>query len=274
MDWIEHDGVKLAYEFRGTGKPVVLLAGFSADHSYWAAVGDQLVEHRQVLAIDNRGVGESGDPPGPYSAATMARDVVAVCDHLGLEEFDLVGQSMGVSISIELAANFPSRVDRLGLLNGYVKIRPAFCAVVDYALQILRAGGSRREFAQILLPWCLSDASFAQPDVLEKMLADADSNPSPPSLGALEAHARILREFDAGALLGKIQAPTLSLGTRQDVLALPAGAQELARGIQGAELHLMDGAHDIAAEDPESILPILQDFLGRSPRRTERPGGH
>jgi pimeloyl-ACP methyl ester carboxylesterase len=261
MDSVAVDGVQVAYKVRGEGSPVVLVSGFSADHSYWSPIRQALLQHRRVLVLDNRGVGASDDPSEPYTAATMAADVLAVCDHVGFETFDLVGQSMGTSISIELAAMAPDRVDRLALLNGYVRLRAVGLAVIDYAMQRMRAGASWREVVQILTPWCLCDQMLESPGSLEAILADAEANPNPPSLNALELHTRILHEFDAAGLLASVGARTLCLGAHHDVIALPAGAAQLAAGIEGAHLELVDGGHDVPAENPGLIADVLGRFL-------------
>ena len=107
------DGTPIAYTDAGTGPAVLLLHGFAADHTAnWAAPGviDALVgSGRRVIATDARGHGQSGKPhdPDAYAGATMPRDAQAVLDHLGVEEVDVVGYSMGSMVSARLVADEP-----------------------------------------------------------------------------------------------------------------------------------------------------------------------
>lgn len=106
------DGVAIAYEDHpgdDTRPPVLLHHGFAADtHANWRRPGvlDALVATgRRVLSIDARGHGQSDKPhdPAAYDSPAMVRDVSALLDHLGIEEVDLVGYSMGGFVSLETA---------------------------------------------------------------------------------------------------------------------------------------------------------------------------
>lgn len=257
----DHDGVAIAYQTLGSGPPVILVAGFTADHTYWGELAQLLADEHQVITLDNRGVGQSADPQGPYSTTAMANDVLSVADTLGLDSFDLVGQSMGTSIALTVAGKHPERLNRLVLLNGYRQIRPVFMAVVDDALRRLQSGGSRSEFARRLMPWCLSDETFRDPDRISQMVAASADNPDAPSINALISHAAVLRDFDAGYLLGAIPAETLLVGTNQDVVALPSGSLDLAKGLSNAIVKFIDGPHDVTVEQPHKIFSLLRSFF-------------
>ena len=261
MRRVDNDGVSIAYQTIGSGRPIVLVAGFTADHTYWDQLAALLADERQVITLDNRGVGESDDPEDPYSMNTMATDVLTVTNALGLDSFDLVGQSMGTSIAMTLASTHSERVNRLALLNGYRKIRPVFMAVVNDALERLRSGGSRADFVRQLMPWSLGDKSFCDPDQIEQLVTDSVANPAAPSLNALQLHATVLRDFDAQPLLSSIPHPTLLVATNQDIVSLPTGSIELAEGLANANVTLIDGPHDVTVEQPRTIYDILDDFL-------------
>ncbi len=74
-----------------------------------------LAERFEVILFDNRGIGESDAPPGPYTAAEMAADVVQVLDEAGVERAHVLGTSLGGMVAQELALTSPERVDRLVL---------------------------------------------------------------------------------------------------------------------------------------------------------------
>lgn len=110
------DGFELAYDDLGEGEPVVLIHGFaSSRQGTWEETGwyDELTDAgRRVVALDCRGHGDSAKPhdPAAYGHATMAGDVVALLDHLGIDRADLMGYSMGGWVSLHLLVDHPDRV--------------------------------------------------------------------------------------------------------------------------------------------------------------------
>src|SRR5690606_26193148 len=117
--WADNDGVRIAWEVRGPEDdpvPVVLVHGLGYARWGWEPVVDRLAEHRRVVLLDNRGIGGSDVPPGPYSAAQMAGDVLAVVDAVGADRVQLVGASLGGMVVQEVARQRPELVDRLVLV--------------------------------------------------------------------------------------------------------------------------------------------------------------
>jgi 3-oxoadipate enol-lactonase len=121
----ELDGLELHYEERGSGRPLLLVAGIPAVASDWAPLAERLSGSRRVIAFDNRGSGSSTVTPGPYSTASLATDAIALLDHLGIERADVFGMSLGGMIAQELALARPDRVDRLVLGCTHCGVRHA-----------------------------------------------------------------------------------------------------------------------------------------------------
>ena len=107
-------GVDLYYERAGTGPPVLLVMGLGMNATGWWRTIPVLARGFTVLSFDNRGVGRSGRPPGPYSMAQMAGDAVAVLDAAGVQAAHVYGVSLGGMIAQEIALRHPERV--LGLV--------------------------------------------------------------------------------------------------------------------------------------------------------------
>jgi pimeloyl-ACP methyl ester carboxylesterase len=101
------DGFELHYEERGSGRPLLLVAGIPAVASDWAPLAERLSGAGRVMAFDNRGSGSSTVTPGPYSSASLAADAVALLDHLGIKRADVFGMSLGGMIAQELALGWP-----------------------------------------------------------------------------------------------------------------------------------------------------------------------
>ncbi len=117
---ITNDKVKIAYQVLGkTSKqpPLVMIIGLSGVKEDWRSLSHDLAKNRQVIVMDNRGLGESDIPPGPYSTQMMATDVLAVINQLGYQKVDVMGHSLGGMIAQQFTALFPSNVRKLILAS-------------------------------------------------------------------------------------------------------------------------------------------------------------
>src|SRR3954463_12057475 len=116
MQRFQNDEIEIAYLDEGEGDPIVLIHGFASTavinwvHPGWVTTLTKA--HRRGIALDNRGHGASSKPydPAAYHSATMAEDVRALLDHLGIARADVMGYSMGARISAFLALAHPQRV--------------------------------------------------------------------------------------------------------------------------------------------------------------------
>jgi len=116
MRSFQHDGIEIAYLDEGEGEPIVLIHGFASTAAVnWVFPGwvtTLTKARRRTIAPDNRGHGASSKlyDPAAYHSATMAEDVRALLDHLGLAHADVMGYSMGARIAAYLALAHPERV--------------------------------------------------------------------------------------------------------------------------------------------------------------------
>jgi pimeloyl-ACP methyl ester carboxylesterase len=234
------DGIKLHFDDRGSGAPVLLLHGFAADSAAnWVQpkVADALVESgRQVVLVDARGHGRSDKPhdPSAYANNAMVDDARAAIEHFGWDEIDVVGYSMGAITTLRLAAT-----------EGRVR-KAVFGGI---GARIVTRGLEGRE--------AIADALLAE---------DKDAIPDP--------GARAFREFadstgaDKQALaavqrggweplpdLGLITAPVLVIcGDRDTLVGAP---DELARMLPHATSVVVSGDHLSAVGDPRFRQEIV-----------------
>src|SRR3989338_85192 len=110
------NGASIYYEMRGSGHPLILISGYTRDHTLWTPVLEALAARFQVLRFDNRGVGRTQDEGQPLSASLMAEDVRALAKALGLQKPHIIGQSMGGTVAQKLAAAYPDEIGKLVLL--------------------------------------------------------------------------------------------------------------------------------------------------------------
>lgn len=118
--------------------PVVVAAhGITASHLSWAMVASALEDDVRLVAPDLRGRGASSGLPGPYGMRTHARDLVAVLDHFGVESAVVVGHSMGGYVVGAMAWEFPSRVQRVLMVDGGVPLPVPPGLTVDQLLEAI-----------------------------------------------------------------------------------------------------------------------------------------
>ena len=113
----EHDGVQLAYEVRGEGEPLLMIHGLGYDRFGWGPLSDLLARDFKVVVFDNRGVGDSDVPEGPYAVSQMVADAVAVLDAAGIDRAHVFGVSLGGYIAQEFALTHPEKLKKLVLVS-------------------------------------------------------------------------------------------------------------------------------------------------------------
>lgn len=109
--------INLCYNARGDGQPLILIIGFASAQTSFFGLARVLAKHYRVVTFDNRGVGGSDKPAGPYSISMMAGDTIGLMDYLRIEKAHIMGGSMGGMIAQEMAIDHPQRVDRLILFS-------------------------------------------------------------------------------------------------------------------------------------------------------------
>jgi pimeloyl-ACP methyl ester carboxylesterase len=111
------NGTRLHYVTAGEGPPVMLLHGWPETSHEWRHVVGLLAGDYQVVAPDLRGFGASAKPATGYDAATIAADVAALGDHLGLRDVTVIGHDWGAVFAYAYAATFPGQVGALGIVE-------------------------------------------------------------------------------------------------------------------------------------------------------------
>ena len=116
----EINGVKLHYLVAGKGDPVVLLHGFAETSHMWRPLIAKLSDKHTVIAPDLRGFGQSSAPEGGYTKKAMAQDIHALVKSLKYDRIRLVGHDIGLMVAYAYAAQYPSEVDRIVLMEAFL----------------------------------------------------------------------------------------------------------------------------------------------------------
>jgi len=263
MPFVRSSGAEIYYEVRGTsGPPLVLVRGFASSIRTWNGVDVDLAADHRTIVLDNRGSGRSAAPAGAYRVAQMARDVVAVMSHAGLDDAHVVGTSLGGMIAQELALRYPGRVRSLVLAatapgsNRGAPITKA--GMMPLAAAAVLPGRWR---AQLTARVTLSPSSRAKCGMAVQPEKSARSRAGG-SVAGLVGQAYAIFLHDAVNRLGRVAAPTLIIHGDSDALIEPQHARYLAELIPNARLESWSGAgHDLATEDPQRLADSVRRHI-------------
>lgn len=251
--------VHIAWERRGAGTPLLLIHGLGYARWGWEPVAEPLAERFEVLLFDNRGIGESASPPGPYTAAELAADAVEVLDEAGVERAHVLGTSLGGMVAQELALAWPERVDRLVLActtpgGPHALPMPEQTVALMAEAPSLEPLVALRRFVENAL------APGAPQELVERILAHRVRTAQPREAWLAQAAAGL--GFDAWDRLAAIAAPTLVLHGDADAVVAVGNAELLAERIPGARVELFERAgHLFFWEQPERFVSVVTEFL-------------
>ena len=255
-------GVRIAYEIRGEGEPLVLVHGLAYDRAGWGRLPDLLAERFRVVLLDNRGVGESDVPTGPYSVAQMAADVVAVLDDAGIGSTNLFGVSLGGYIAQELTLGYPERVTKLILASaapGGPKAVPMPVATQEV---FARYPTMEREAGlRMFVENSLGERGVRElPDLVEEIFQYRLGHA--PSGEAWLAQATAGATYESFDRIGAIGVPTLVIAGGADVVVDPRNAVLLGELIPDARVEIIpDRGHLLVWEDSERVAERVTEFL-------------
>jgi len=257
-------GIALHYEWHGgcDGPPVVFIRGTGADSSRWLPQVKEYKEKYRTLIFDNRGVGKSDSPDGPYTVSMMAEDTVALLDALNVDTCHLSGLSLGAAIAAQIAIDSPERVKTLQLHGGWAKTHGYAKMYLGMLGRWLEVGGLDLYYEAALLYLFPPDFITNNYDQVMTVLDNMKKNSSPIEgmRGQLDANMSHDIEDD----LSKISAPTLITVGENDMCLPPSFSKELAAGIDNSELVIFPGgSHLFGIQDPETFNKETLDWLDR-----------
>ena len=258
MAFVENQGAKLYWDEQGRGETVLLIMGLGYPSCLWNRTRPVLSQHYRTVAFDNRGVGLSDVPPGPYPIATMASDAAAVLDAAEVSSAHIFGVSMGGMIAQEFALQYPARTRSLILgctAAGGPSAVPAESNVIDV---LLARGMTLEQAREAVLPY-IYDAATPR----EKI--DEDTRVRQRWLPSLEGYmAQLLGilAWESYSRIAQITAPTLVIHGKSDALVPPGNGELIAARIPGAKLVLLEHAsHLFTTDQPQAAHKEILEFL-------------
>lgn len=251
------DDIEIAYNSFGSGEPLILIGGLGAVKELWTEefIGP-LAEKFQVVAFDNRGMGQTPAGSKEFSISQFARDTAQFARRLGLERTHLLGYSMGGYVAQELALQEPGIVDKLVLMStecgGAHGVRQEPGILLQLAADGAGDGADRHFF--------ISAASIASGEV---DLADLFEASDGGSSQAVSMQADAIKQWSGTcARLPGIDRPTLVITGTEDIVMLPENARVISELISGAKLVEMEGGdHGFILQFPARLGALIAEFL-------------
>jgi 3-oxoadipate enol-lactonase len=254
--------VALNFERAGDGPPLLHLGGTGGDLRRPRNALDRALQARfTVLRVDQRGMGLSPVPPGPWCMADFARDALELLDRQGWERCAVLGYSFGGMVAQELALAAPPRIATLVLLSTTSGGAGGSSFPLHEWLHLPLHAQAQRMVLQSDLrrddAWCAANAQL-----YEAMVADteagfslAESTPEGARGRRLQLEAR--RGHDTWARLPSLQVPTQVLAGRHDGIAPLAAQERLAQRIPDAGVTVFEGGHLFFLQDADALPAIV-----------------
>ncbi|SFV05465.1 Pimeloyl-ACP methyl ester carboxylesterase [Methylobacterium sp. 174MFSha1.1] len=274
---IRANGIRQHYLEAGSGPPVVLLHGFPETSYAWRYQIPPLSRHYRVIAPDLRGYGETDKPASGYDKRTMAQDLVALLDALGIDRIALVGHDRGARVATRFAKDHPGRLDRLVVMDNVptrivarsmnAQIARAYWFFLFHLVpdlpEALIAGREDIWLRHFFSDWCFNPhaisgadfdayvAAYKAPGAVRGAMADYRANQ--------EDTAQDLVDADV-----KISCPVLSLwgadfGAVGKTFDMAAVWAEMASDLRTAAIPRC--GHLPHEEQPQEVNRLLLDFL-------------
>jgi pimeloyl-ACP methyl ester carboxylesterase len=276
------NGVRLHYVAGGSGQPLICLPGWPQTWYSFHPVAPALAQHYRVIIVDIRGMGSSDKPATGYDKKTMAQDIYALMQHLGLAQVSLLGHDIGGMVAASFALNYPAATTKLILADGahpsagmrYMSLLPApgaFEAKMDAhqpyvwwmafnqvpGLPEKLLAGRFQHLLDYLFAYVMLDDS--KMSTFDRAVYAAAYN-EPESIRAANGWYQALgQDMEDAQAYAPLTLPVLGIGSyfsyenmRQSLPTMAPGAQVIG---------LPDSGHYMFEEKPDQVLAAVLDFL-------------
>ncbi|MDJ0663183.1 MAG: alpha/beta hydrolase [Acidimicrobiia bacterium] len=253
----------------GSGLPFLLVHGLASNARLWDGVAEHLAAAgHNSAAVDLRGHGESSQVSEGYDWATLAADLAEVLNSLGWESAIVAGQSWGANVTLEFAARHPERVTALSLIDGgFLRLRDDLPEWPEARRMLSPPSFNGMTMESLAAAMRVRLQSFPE-KAIEAQLANltVDENGSVRNRLSFDNHIAILRhlwEHDPDPVGAEVSIPVQVIAVSGGSPSKPVRVSSFAE-TSGAEIHWMDGHHDVHAQQPERVAALLLNLVERS----------
>jgi pimeloyl-ACP methyl ester carboxylesterase len=267
------NSVRLHYLVAGKGDPVVLLHGYAETSHMWRPLMAELANNHTAIAPDLRGAGQSSTPADGYTKAAMARDIHALVRKLGCERIQIVGHDIGLMVAYAYAAQYPSEVDQIALMDAFLPgvgnwrdvwlMRDLWHFHFYGETPLALVHGRERIYFEHFWNDFAADSAHSVPEHDRRIYAKAYARP-----GGMRAGFEYFRAFEKDAedfaLFAQtpLSMPMLVLtGEKASGDFLIQQGRLVATNVEGVVVR--KSGHWLMEEAPNQVIPKLVEFLNR-----------
>ncbi len=257
MPFAPAENGQLHYRLDGSPHlPVLVLSNsLGTDHSMWDAQVPSFAQKFHLLRYDSRGHGASSVSPGDYTMEGLAKDVLALLDHLELATVSFCGLSVGGMVGQWLGLNAPERFNKLVLCSTAAKIGNE--ESWNTRIEAVKKNGVRSISDAILQRWFTPAFQQREPGTaarVRKMLEEASDE-------GYVATCAAIRAADFRSDVPRIRSKTFVISGTHDVATPPADGRWLAKQVPGSQYKEFDAAHLSNIELPQPFSEAVLKFL-------------
>lgn len=261
------DGCRIRYSLRGKGEQTyVLIHGWRQSHRLFDRIITGLENQACVFAYDQRGMGESDKPNSTYDFQLMSNDLAELLEHFDLTNVTLVGWSMGCTTSLSYLTRVQSRVARVVLLNGPIRLTKD----VDFP-NALEPAELAKYIDQLESKSPSREIEWFQDSLLPKNHHLTELLTSVGFLTPLDVALKLVREqgkVDHRSTITDLNIPVLALYSRFDPYWPISLGEWIAKSAPNGSLTVLENsAHCAPLEEPENFIKILREFAHTSGER-------
>lgn len=258
---VDVNGIDIYYEKKGSGPYLILIEGLGVETWLYEENIPILSKNFTTIVYDNRGVGHSSVPVGPYTIDMMMDDLNGLMDILGIEKASFIGASMGGFMAMEMAIRHPEKVEKLVLLSTTAGGKEHVSMSMKTLMKLLKAPeGAPRDVIRDRLTMAFTDRFMKDTERVEHLIDLRLQNPQ--QKAGYDAQAAIGPKFDASDKIHTITAPTFIGHGREDILVPVVNAENMHKKIPNSTIKIYEGLeHQFFVEDYETFNKDIIEFL-------------
>ena len=254
------NGIAINYELSGPegAPPVVLHHPLATNLTCWEELTAALAPRYRVLRLDARGHGKSDAPKGAYTFETLAKDVVDLMTHCGIQRASFLGLSMGGMVGQYLGLLYPDRFHNLCLVSTSSRIPADAAPIWEQRITNSKASGMASQVEGAMQRWVSPRALKENPALVKRLSATIEATPVDGYIGWCHA----ISGLNVTDRLGAIRLPTRVIVGEIDPATPVAASQAIHQAIPGSDLVIVPGvSHMLHNEEPELFNSHVLSFL-------------
>lgn len=258
MSIITTDQGIVHYEVYGRGRPVILLHGWLGSWGLWQETMASLGQYFRTYALDFWGFGDSGKKRETYAVQDFISLVDQFMEQLGISQAPLVGHSMGGTVSLSVAMQYPHRACKVVVVGSPIMGSSLSLLLKLFGRQPIGSITYHNLWAFKLSYRLLAPLYSRDPNWAEMM----DRDISKLTLESFQMSIASLRRTDLRPLLNRVKVPVMGMYGDRDIVVNPDQWKPLQQGVPNARIERFNKAgHFIMLDEPKSFIEKLQDFL-------------